>query len=1637
MKRLVSSIFLSILSFYAVGQYGNEWIRFDQPYLKIQVAAEGLCSVSYSDLSQAGLPLSADPATFQLFHRGKEQAIVVHGEADGMFNSGDYLEFYGTANDGVPDAALYSDPGSQPHQLYNLFSDTTSYFLTWGVQTGRRIPLAAVSPAGLIPQSWHTAEQLVVLTQSYSTGADYGDVHKSVFDTGEGWMGPQILQNQEQTYTVEGITETIPGAGKPRLEVLLTGRGPMNHDVALSSANRLLGTVNFSAFDSYQYEADLEWSDIGSDGKFFLKVRVTGAGGADRVSVGYIRVTFPQALTMSGLSQKIFYPPPADGKPALLSIENAPADTRLFDVTDPSRVVRIATQLTSSGLAGVIPAAATPRKVYASAAVLSPGPVKNVRFRKIIPGSADYVIITHPSLRRPAGGLTDPVKAYAEYRSLPEGGGFDTLVVNIGQLYDQFNYGETSPRAIFQFMKFLSGAQLPDYLFLVGKGLDVNYGFHRNPAAFTRYRDLVPTGGYPASDMVFTAGLSGTPDVAGVATGRLTANDPSDVVAYLNKVRERDALPFDDLWRKKILHLSGGIETFEPVLFANIMKGFEPAAEGVWLGGSVEAIAKKSTGIKVVNIAEKVNAGLGLITFFGHSAPNTLDFDIGLVTDPVMGYDNSAKYPFLLMNGCNVGSFFLNANIFGENWIKTPGKGAIGFIAHSAYGRIGGLQRYSDTFYQVAFADSTFIHRGVGKVQQEVAKRYIANFEASPLSVSQTQQMVLLGDPAVKLFGAEKPDYAIDAEAIFASAFDDQPLTALSDSFSLHIPVRNFGIARDEDLHVAVTRQYANGVVLEYDSLYAPVLFQDTLTLIIRNADNRGFGVNSFSIRVDAGDQIDELSESNNTAEYTYFIPLGSTRNLYPYNFGIVQNTTVDLSFQHTDLRSGARAFAVEIDTVHTFDSDFKQHFIVEAEILGRQRVALLQVDSVVYYWRTRIADPLESESKDWTVSSFSYLSAGPEGWAQLRFPQYESNTMVGLTQDPELKRIEFPETRSDIAIKTFSALAGKPADSVSLKINHVEFNLSHEGDGCRNNTLNLVAFDKRSTQPYAGIYFKWYDLLAKYGGRRLICGREPYVINSFTPQELATGNHDDLIQYIDNVKTGDSVVLFNIGDAGYSSWPGAAVAKLGMLGVSASQLADLADGDAVVIFGMKGAPPGSATIFRGSASAPRLTVHKTIAGRFTSGSMASGLIGPASAWGGLSARIAAVEASDRYRISIVGVTSDHAVDTLKTNASLQEDLSFIDAGQYPWLKIILHVEDDVNLTAAQLMHWLVRYEPVPEGLVYYRGDGDQWDVLEGEAVSADFGFINVSNKSFADSLVVHYDLLNSRRGDDAHQVSKIAAPLPGDTTLFSLAFNTVSRDGINDVDVFVNPRLQQEMHYENNRIVLPEHVLVAKDVLHPVLDVTFDGRHLENNDFVATDPRIAIRLWDENPLIRKTDTLNVRIFLARPCGEKVCDFERIYFLRDDVAWEPASATSDYVVYFSPRQLADGAYVLRVEASDARANAAGETPYEIAFRVKAGQSLTALQPYPNPFVYEASFEIVITGSKDALYAYDLQVSDVNGVVVRTLSDRSGELHPGKNLIVWNGSGNDGKRLPDGLYFYKLTIRGAGHLHACSGKLLLQ
>ena len=125
MNRLILTSFVLLNSILTFSQnFTNSWIDYGKQYYKFQITEEGIYRIGVNELLGAGIPTGAiDPQGIQLYFRGEEQYIYVEGEADGVLDAGDYIEFYGLGNDGWLDTVLYSDPEWHANDNYSLYTN--------------------------------------------------------------------------------------------------------------------------------------------------------------------------------------------------------------------------------------------------------------------------------------------------------------------------------------------------------------------------------------------------------------------------------------------------------------------------------------------------------------------------------------------------------------------------------------------------------------------------------------------------------------------------------------------------------------------------------------------------------------------------------------------------------------------------------------------------------------------------------------------------------------------------------------------------------------------------------------------------------------------------------------------------------------------------------------------------------------------------------------------------------------------------------------------------------------------------------------------------------------------------------------------------------------------------------------------------------------------------------------------------------------------------------------------------------------------------------------------------------------------------------------------------------------------------
>ncbi|MGK7391588.1 MAG: C25 family cysteine peptidase [Candidatus Cyclobacteriaceae bacterium M2_1C_046] len=1634
-SRFFYIIFFVILSYSVQAQnYGFEWINYSQSYYKIPIGKDGFYKITYNDLVNAGLPVgSIDPRGIQIFHRGAEQAIRVVGQQDAKLDTEDHIIFYGTRNDGTLDKQLYQPSDAQPHNYYNLFSDTTSYFLTWKYSgaDGKRInTFKEVNTSGLQKEAAHYSQILKVNTDQYSQGRTfYNYTRYSQFDYGEGFTGVRIQENKSIQYTLSGIRNIISTAGEPRLNVLLAGRSADMHRAEISvgkdaASLRTLGTIDFTGFTTVVYQDTIVYSDISASGEMVVQLKALGVdGGQDLLSTSYIELLYPQAFDQQDSTKGVYELKENINGKSYIEIANIPSGTVIYDITNNNEVFEIGYTLKANTAQAIVPNTGTERKLMAVSIYGTPV-LKKVDFKKYDLSNAQYVIISHPELMKPADGYENAVAAYASYRASADGGGYDTLVVDVLQLYDQFSFGEITPLAVFNFVKWLKETASPEYLFFIGEGMEVHYNYHRRPGSYD-FKDLIPPAGLPASDVLYSAGLGEQTYQPSIPTGRLTASTPEQVINYLDKVIAMENLPYDKLWRKRILHLSGGIKESEITAFKRYMDGFAEYARPPYLGGNVKTIQKdtKST-VEQINISDEVNNGLNLVTFFGHSSPGITDIDIGFVTNDINGYNNPDKYPVFLINGCEAGRFFVNGLLFGEDWMLAKNKGAIGFLAHTSFGFSYDLRKYTNIFYKTGFGDSVFVEKPLGNIHQETIKRYYNDFiNPGPNQVAQAQQLLLLGDPATNLFGARRPDYSVSEGEVFVSSFDGGPVTALSDSFAVNVVVKNFGKALPDSFNVQLQRQVDNRLYT-IDTIFKSTLYTDTLQLVIKRESLEDFGKNIFTITIDHGDAIAEYKETNNVVRFEYLLKLSATRNLLPYSFGVVNDTLDRIVIQSMDLLAKEKEFVIELDTTETFNSPALQSVNLNKRLLAEWEPDYINKDTVTYFLRSKFANAEPNEINDWDISSFIRIQNGSSGWGQNKIAQLKSNDVTGLTFDPITGEFKFEETTIGVGIWSFGSEHPDDSTLVSVDIDGTEYHVDNPYR-CRDNTINIIAFDKETATPYAALPLPVND-----PGRR-ICGRQPQIINNFRPSELSAGNVNDMLAAIDNIDHGDSIVLFSIGNAGFSTWPNEVKVKMEEIGIASDQWSNFLDGEPVIIAAKKGAAPGKAMIFQAEGDSllkKDLMANLTVTGISSEGMMISPLIGPADQWHQFKLKIDS-SASDAYSFNIDGFDSDGNRGSVVQNVTAENfDLTTLDATAFPYIRLSVNLSDKVDLTAPQINSWYVSYLPSAEGIVLPSAFDEKFVKEEGDTLKLTAGFYNLSPWDFNDSLAVNVRMPLASGSINGFNIEKIKGPTSRDTLNFELIFPTNGKVGSNDLYLSVSSNQEPEQYYENNILSVDDFLEVKKDNAAPVLDVRFDGIHIFNRDIVSPDPLITLVLKDENQYLQRKDTVGLNLYLKAAC-EGCTTYKRISFLSPEVNYYPVENKNEFIIEYRPGPLENGIYGLKMSASDVSGNTAGDPdqPYEVEFEVINESTITNFYPYPNPFSSNVRFIFTLTGNEipDQLF---VQIMTISGRVIREINlSEFGLLRIGNNIsdYAWDGRDEFGDQLANGVYLYKVIVRKDG------------
>ena len=1608
-----------------------DWIDYNKAYYQVIVNEDGLYRIGFQEIVDAGIPASINPRRLQIYYHGQEIPIRVFGEANGRLDSLDYIEFYGKQRDAEHDKLLYADPAGKPTPELPLYGKNSVYFLTYTLspsEQGLRMQtFYEANTQGLEPEPYHIQYE----TQNFSNAAVLGPLYPLSFDSFQG-RGCITSEFESGKGISGGVIRTGRGRKQPLASILIKdyvsdslqnseiGYGIMGlanyqhkvkfyYELAESNTNEFLEEREFKNYEIERVKKIIPDSlEIMRDGRVIFTIEdMNGNSGRGVLSYTGGYVSYPQATIMNnevGEGKKFFLRINPLGK-SYLEVQNSTPADRFFDITNPQNVIEINTDDLSDKSAMIVPNTNQSRTIYATSSVKSVVSINRANFRPIETLNADYIILTSKNLREGVGEVADVAQEYANYRASVQGGGYTPLIVEIEQLYNIFSYGETTPLSIRRFANYMLSNGNPRFLFILGKSTGT---LIKDPNS----NSILPYC-YPGSDHMLTAGLRSNSLEPALATARLSAKSPQQVIDYLNKVKEHENIEGDQSWRKRMLHLSGGYSPSEHASFKRYVEGFEDIAKGNYLGAEVKTLSKKTTDfIEFIDISEELNNGVSFITFFGHAGINFTDIEVGFVSK-TEEYNNKGRYPMMLVNGCGTGNAYGSTISLAEDWTLTPDKGAILFLSHGELGFSGQLRLYTQTFYEEAFTKPENLNAPIGEVMQTMLRTYMArNGFQNEIARASAQQITLHGDPAVRLLPISKPDYMIDNSRVsLVPAEGENVANANSDKFRIKIAAKNLGIMdiQNRRISVRVRRTYPDGTEDFYSVKdYPSIANEDTLYYdIFVGADQKekAIGINKFEVFLDFLEEFDESDETNNYATLEYFMQRGAMVTLAPKEYSIINTTTPTLIAQNSNPFTDVRSYEYEIDTTHLFNSSVKKSIVQQDYITTEWKLNLpILKDSTVYYWRVRYADPQGEDNQEWATSSFIYINNSPAGWSQSHVAQFDKADLQGLSYPKETGQWQFKDYSLNFEIQAAGG-ASSERGNYFIKLDGKTLT---QGD-CNKGQLLVLAINSRTGAVYNPKPAAGCDPSLAVAGL-------PYYITSFLI------DNSTLTDYVANMRSQDYIIMMNSISSAKHAEEATVLAQLGFTQAQISQFTARANDAAFILVGRKNAPAGSALLFNLKTRTDVINESFVLNGLTDNGIVTSSLIGPAAEWGNVFRQFD-TKGADEWKLDVLGVNFNGAETVLQED--IREDnhpLSQIDAGQYPYLKLRATLNDSVQRTSPQLDRWQVIYREVPEGVLLYDTlsyrQNTNLQVSAGDSVDIRFRFRNISGNDFSSPLVVRYTVRNTNTGVTTEKFDTLSTLARGEELAFSAKFYSLEYFGDNLLTVFMNPRLQAEQLYENN--ILQADFTVIPDNVNPVLDVAFDGIKIMDGDIISPTPLISVQLRDENKFLIREDTVGINLYLSK-CDS--CERVRLNYDGQNVQYF-ASQDNNFRLEYRPERLEDGKYTLSVEAEDVSGNRAGAEDYKVNFEVINKSSLTHFYPYPNPFSTNMRFVFTLTGT-EVPDDIRIQIMTITGKIVRTITkDELGAIRIGDNVseFAWDGTDEYGDKLANGVYLYKVDIR---------------
>lgn len=705
-------------------------LRATTPALKLHVAEDGIYKLTPDALRAAGFDLEdVDLRTIRITNHDTEIPILLQGETDGRFDADDYLLFYGVALD-------------------DMYTGTNVYWLTAGGEMGLRMPARSGMLAGstIAPSSFPA-------TLHVEENSDYWRAMPDGAGQDHWFWGKRfnVPESRDYILTLNNIAQRAEVA---RVRVRLQGRSDVSanpdHRTRIYLNGTMIDDQSWEGLARFEHDVLVPHSYL-REGRNTLTLESVDLPDVrpNQLWVNWIAIDYRDTYVAEDDQLRFGVPDAGEFRFEVTNFSRA--DIAVFDITNPANVTRITNGTPTADderytLRFEDSARASTRYLALTAAgYKSPAAIELDQpssWRSPANG-ADYIIITHAD-------FTTSAQRLATHRSAV---GLQVALVEVHDIYDEFNGGIFNPQAIRDFLAYAyeNWDPAPTFVLLVGDA----YWDYRNYLSDTP--NYVPTQtvqteilGDTPSDNWFVA-VSGPDILPDMFIGRLAVETSAQADAIVDKLIAYDKDPPDATWNRNVLLVADDdnplFAEHSEAIVAHLPPDYreDNTIRRVYVGDY-------PPGDPTVDVSDFINAGSIVVNYNGHGGVSRWghwDNNRRVIFDhpEVVALDNGNRLPVVTIANCLNGLFTGTSDqvSLAEALQRLEYRGAVAVLAATGLDYPSRHRLLMGHFYNAIFQR---FQRMLGVASTEAKLRtYAQDADQGDL----VEMFVLFGDPATQI----------------------------------------------------------------------------------------------------------------------------------------------------------------------------------------------------------------------------------------------------------------------------------------------------------------------------------------------------------------------------------------------------------------------------------------------------------------------------------------------------------------------------------------------------------------------------------------------------------------------------------------------------------------------------------------------------------------------------------------------------------------------------------------------------------------------------------------------------------------------------------------------------------------------